>query len=112
MAAWQLASYSPTPTCGIAKNVKGSSETQLPPPLFFLKIWFSCVSLAVLELSVDQAGLKLSDLPPCDFFLSAGIKGVHHHCPEKDCNFLFCPSCYLFFNVPWIHSTLSIQQVK
>ena len=47
---------------------------------FFIKTGFLCVTLAVLEftLDVDEAGLELRNLP--DFsFRCAGIKGVRHH---------------------------------
>ena len=52
------------------------------PSIFFPETQFFSVALEpVQELAlVDQAGLKLTEirLPLC---LSAGIKGVSHHCP-------------------------------
>ena len=46
---------------------------------WFFETGFLYVALAVLELTVDQAGLQLRD-PPASAF-SAGITGVCHHCP-------------------------------
>jgi hypothetical protein len=40
---------------------------------------FLCVALAVLELSVDQAGLKFRDQSSSLCLRSAGIKGVHQY---------------------------------
>jgi hypothetical protein len=46
--------------------------------LLFFETGFLYVALAVLELTLDQAGHKLRNPPAC--LLSAGIKGMRHHC--------------------------------
>jgi hypothetical protein len=45
--------------------------------LFFSQTRFLCVALAVLELTIDQAGLELRS--SCLCLLSARIKGMCHH---------------------------------
>ena len=48
---------------------------------FFLETEFLCIVLADPGThSVDQGGLELRN-PPASASASAGIKGVHHHCP-------------------------------
>jgi hypothetical protein len=57
--------------------------------------WFLCVALAILELTVDQAGLKLRD-PSASASLGAGIKGVGHNLQQDDF-FLFILFLYKTF---------------
>ena len=46
----------------------------------FVETGFLCVALAVLELTVDQAGLELRNPPAsASASQSAGITGVLHH---------------------------------
>lgn len=45
----------------------------------FFKIGFLYLSLAVIELTIDQAGLELRDPSVSAFLLGAEIKSMHHH---------------------------------
>ena len=57
----------------------------------FFETGFLCVTLAVLELTLDQAGLELRNLPAisCLCLLSAGIKDITTMSGLKICLFLF-----------------------
>jgi len=47
--------------------------------IFFFETGFVCIALAVLQLSLDEAGLQL-ERSACFCLLRAGIKSMHHHC--------------------------------
>jgi hypothetical protein len=51
----------------------------------FFKTRFLCVALAILELSVDQAGLELKD-PPASASGALGLKAAP---PLPDCLYVF-----------------------
>jgi hypothetical protein len=52
---------------------------------WFFETWFHCIALAVLELKNSA----------CLCLLSAGIKGMHHHCLAGNISFWFFKAGFL-----------------
>ena len=78
--------------------------------LFLFETMFLCLPLAVLELSVDQAGWN-SQRCAC-LFLSAGIKGMYHHPRPKQGFSMWCRLiCHSLCSCTWNSFSWCLQSV-